>query len=377
MEIFSTPLFEAGQCGYALFRIPGIVQTTTGALLAYCEARSSFSDWADIDIWMRRRPAGSADWDPPFQVSARHPDIPPNPVSAKIPDASGQTCGSPVMIAAPDAVHLVYCVENYHCFYRRSLDDGLTWSAPREITQAFEEIHHRHNRERYPWRVFATGPGHGLRLANGRLLFTAWLSDGTGEGAHRPSAVTTLYSDDHGDNWHTGDIVVNDGPLCTNPSESVAVEIAPTQEGLQSTVLLNIRTETPRNRRLITYSPDGISNWSEPFFHEDLFEPVCCAGMSAYGNMVLFSNPDSSREPAPGGVFWPRRNLTLRLSRDGGRTWPESYIVDPGAAGYSDLSASSEKGEDGVIYCLYEQGSLQGSNFAPSCLKLVCIRGLV
>ena len=367
MHISSTALFEAGQHDYVMFRIPGIVQTSSGALLAYCEARRSGSDWADIDIWMRRRPANSRIWSPPFQVSAHHPDIPPNPVSSKVAGAFGQTRGSPVAIAGAGAVvHLVYCVENYHCFYLRSLDDGQTWSKPRDISAAFEEL-----RERYNWRVFATGPGHGLHLSSGRLLVTAWLSEGTGAGAHRPSAVTTLYSDDEGDTWHTGDIVVNDGPACVNPSESVAVEIPQALQDARGAVYLNIRTETPCNRRLVTISPDGISQWSAPAFDENLFEPVCCAGLAVRGDTLLFSNPDSSGQADTGNVFWPRRNLTLRLSRDGGRSWPEAHILDPDAAGYSDLCAAS----DGTIYCFYEQGSIAESNFSPVQLTLLSIEG--
>ena len=42
-----TDLFEPGRGGYPLYRIPGIVITAKGTLLAYCEARrSDKSDWA-------------------------------------------------------------------------------------------------------------------------------------------------------------------------------------------------------------------------------------------------------------------------------------------------------------------------------------------
>ena len=49
-----TDLFEAGSGGYVLYRIPGIVVTAKGTVLAYCEARQSGGgDWAKIDVLMR------------------------------------------------------------------------------------------------------------------------------------------------------------------------------------------------------------------------------------------------------------------------------------------------------------------------------------
>ena len=75
-------------------------------------------------------------------------------------------------------------------------DDGKTFTEPVEITSAFEAF-----RPSYDWKVLATGPGHGIRLSNGRLLVPVWLSSGTGGHAHRPSVVSVVYSDDRGRTW--------------------------------------------------------------------------------------------------------------------------------------------------------------------------------
>ena len=52
-------LFEAGKDGYALYRIPGIVVTKNGAVLAYCEARKNArGDGGHIDSTFRRSTDG-------------------------------------------------------------------------------------------------------------------------------------------------------------------------------------------------------------------------------------------------------------------------------------------------------------------------------
>lgn len=358
------PLFNAGDMGYEIFRIPGIVALPGNILLTYCEARKGRSDWSDIDILFRRSLDGGRSWEPPRQLNQRHLEIPPNPISPRRPGSNERTIGSPVMLvenplpdSASSRVHLVYCFENYLCFHQQSDDQGATWTQPRDITYSFRSIH-----ARYPWRVFATGPGHGIRLSSGRLLFTAWMSTGEGTGAHRPSVVTTLYSDDSGETWHTGEIVVEDSPHCVNPSESAVVEIVPSQSDAPPMVMINIRSESPGNRRLISTSPNGSTGWTRPTFDMALFDPVCCAGLVSNGETLYFTNPDSSSSVAPGGIFWPRRNLTLRTSFDGGKSWPRTDVIDPGLAGYSDLAL----GHQGTLYCVYEEGGIEENAYAPN-----------
>src|SRR5688572_23336838 len=58
-----TDLFEAGKEGYAIYRIPGVVATGKGTLLAYCEARKSErGDWGTIDILLRRSSDDGKSW---------------------------------------------------------------------------------------------------------------------------------------------------------------------------------------------------------------------------------------------------------------------------------------------------------------------------
>ncbi len=54
-----------------------------------------------------------------------------------------------------------------------------------------------------------------------------------------------------------------------------------------------------------------------------------------------------------------RRNLTIRLSYDEGKTWPVKKVLEPGPAGYSDLAV----GPDGSIFCFFERGGFSGDPF--------------
>jgi sialidase-1 len=199
-------------------------------------------------------------------------------------------------------------------------------------------------------------------MDSGRLLVPVWMSTGTGGHAHRLSIVSVIYSDDHGMTWLRGDVVVRNSDAHPNPSETVALQLA------GGRVALNIRNESYRHRRLISYSADGVTCWSEPTFHDELYEPVCFASLirmtrqPEHGrNRVLFANPDSRSETTGSTDVRIRRreNLVLRLSYDEGETWPVAKVLDPGISGYSDLAL----GPNGTIYCLYEEGGVGGDMF--------------
>jgi sialidase-1 len=152
---------------------------------------------------------------------------------------------------------------------------------------------------------------------------------------------------------------VNSSDQIPNPSESMAVQLS------DGSVMMNIRNESTRHRRVVSVSPDGATHWSTPRFDETLFEPVCAASIIRYSldrrggrGSILFSNPDSETIPGVGMFqFRARQNLTLRMSYDEGRTWPVQRVIDPGVTGYSDLAV----GPDKTIYCIYESGAIRGS----------------
>lgn len=353
-------LFEAGQEGYALYRIPGIVVTKRGTVLAYCEARKNDrGDWGPIDILIRRSSDGGKTWGPRQTIVHIEGELPINPLAAaqNLDRLGDNTANNPVAIIdhQTGAVHFLYCLEYMRCFYMRSDDDGLTWTEPIEITKTFDGF-----RSDYDWKVLATGPSHAIQLTHGskrgRLVVPVWLSLGTGGHAHRPSVTSTIYSDDHGRTWQHGEIAIPDTNEFIYPNETVVVQLA------DGRVMLNSRSESKRHRRLITTSLDGATGWSQPRFDEQLLEPICMAGMvRARDGVIAFSNPHSlSRadgKETP-GKNRDRKNVTIKLSDDEGQTWSASRTLEAGFSGYSDLAALA----DGTLLCFYERGSTDGKN---------------
>src|SRR3954469_12480815 len=79
-----TDLFEANTGGYAHYRIPGIVATPKGTLLAYCEARKSArGDWGIIDVFLRRSTDGGKTWDPARKIVTPPRGVAKNPVALR------------------------------------------------------------------------------------------------------------------------------------------------------------------------------------------------------------------------------------------------------------------------------------------------------
>lgn len=341
----SINLWTANVGGYATYRIPGIVATKRGVMLAYTSARHGTSDWADIDIVMRRSTNNGRTWGPSRRIAG---------------DGHGTT-DNPVAITDYQNGSVVFLYQhNYErCYVMRSFDDGKTFTKRVDITSVFESF-----RPQFDWHVIAPGVGHAIQLRSGRLLVPVWMALGAptspSSRSHRPSAIATIYSDDHGQTWQAGDIVAVNSDELPNPSESMAVQLP------DGRVYLTIRNESDKHRRAFAISPDGAHNWTKPVFADALYEPICAASIVRYASSlndpdprILFSNPDSedlkAQNPKRTGRL--RQNLTLRMSSDGTKTWPVSRVIDAGVAGYSDVAV----GRDKSIYVLYEAGAIHNS----------------
>jgi len=341
-----TPVFPPGMNGIARCRIPGIVVTTNGTVLAYSEARRNGSaDWGEIEVHLRRSTDGGKTWQEPKHIAHSGTRIEGNPHKKKDGGEREQTVNNPVAIVDREtgAIEMLYCINYARCFSMRSTDDGVTWSTPVEITATFEPF-----RKHYDWKVIATGPGHGIQMKSGRLVVPIWLAYGK-EGDHKPSAAATIYSDDHGKTWKAGDLCLpNEGDLC-NPNETMIAELS------DGRVMLVARSVSQASRKIITTSADGATDWTKPVFHEQLWEPICMASIASHpSGVLLFSNPhtlglDKEGKPVPAGRG-KRENLCIKLSRDNGKTWPVNKVLDPGKAAYSDLAVLP----DGTVLCLYE-----------------------
>ncbi|MFN6161913.1 MAG: exo-alpha-sialidase [Planctomycetota bacterium] len=341
-------LFPPGMGGVARYRIPGMVVTGQGTILAYGEARRNDSkDWGEIEVHLRRSVDDGRTWLPVQHIAHHGPRIEGNPRKPTGGERE-QTVNNPVAIVdrQTGAIEFLYCVNYARCFSIRSTDDGATWSQPLEITASFEPF-----RARYDWNVIATGPGHGIQTRSGRLVVPIWLAYGAA-GDHAPSACGTIYSDDHGKTWLAGEIAIPNEGEYSNPNESILASLSDGQ------IMMVSRSVSKPNRKLLTISPDGARSWSTPCFHDELWEPICMASIVDHPSVpgtLIFSNPhslargrDGKEEPAGRGK---RRNLTIKLSRDDGKTWPVQRTLDEGPSAYSDLAVLP----DGTVLCLYEK----------------------
>ncbi len=341
----TTLLFEPGHDGYSIIHVPALLMSKKGTLLAFAEGRyGTGNDWAEIDLIMRRSTDGGKTWSPVTVLIPRTPGKPTSNITP-IADRNG-------------TIHLLYQVNYANAYYMKSTDEGKTWSTPADITYVFEQF-----RPEYNWKVLAPGPGHAIQLKSGRIVVPVWMcipDRSKPGGDHRPSCTATIYSDDGAKTWKRGDIICNNGDRSAsgdtiiNPNESVLIELT------DGRVMINMRNESLLNRRLVSYSPDGVTHWTKPAFDTALFEPVCMAslirvsGGKGKKNRIIFVNPDSrARDEVIRKnmkVYRHRENLTAKLSYDEGKTWPVQKVLHAAGSGYSDLAV----GRDGTIYCLYE-----------------------
>ena len=90
----------------------------------------------------------------------------------------------------------------------------------------------------------------------------------------------------------------------------------------------------------------------------ELIEPNCQGSLLRHTDpldglksRILFSNPASKQA---------RRNGTIRMSIDEGRTWPVARTLWPGGYAYSSLASLP----DGSVGCLFEKDGYKTVTFA-------------
>lgn len=226
----------------------------------------------------------------------------------------------------------------------KSNDDGITWSQPIELNQQVKE----------PWMKFiGTGPGRGLQIEKGeykgRIIFPIYFSN-----THSKMSCTVIYSDDFGVTWHRGNSP-NDGRIFKNEkifakstdvndsdlTESQIIELA------NGVLQVYIRNHTGEQRTAIANSKDGGETWHDLMLDEHLIDPTCQSTVLKYPHSkdnktrLIFVNPADELN---------RQNGVVRLSEDGGKTWPYERQIEKNAFIYSCLTILP----NGSIALLYE-----------------------
>ncbi|MBI5760424.1 MAG: exo-alpha-sialidase [Planctomycetales bacterium] len=318
-----TDVFVSGQGSYHSYRIPSVIVSAKGTVLALCEGRKkSRSDAGDIDLVLKRSLDGCKSWQPMQVVWDDGPNTCGNP--CPVVDRStgtiwllmthnlGQDTEAKLVDSKSEGTRTAWVTH--------STDEGVTWTNPVEITKDVKQP---------DWTWYATGPGVGIQTRSGRLVIPCDNKVAVTKG--RQSHV--IFSDDHGQTWKLGGVV---GPNC---NESQVVELT------DGSLLLNMRSYEANHRRLIATSRDGGVTWSAPKEDRALIEPVCQASIIRLPGdkpRLLFSNPASTK----------REKLTLKLSLDEGKTWPVVRELHAGPAAYSCLTVLPDQS----VGCLYECG---------------------
>lgn len=327
----SSVVFRKGENGFDTYRIPAVIQTKDGVLLAFAEARkNSSSDTGNIDLVVRRSSDGGKTWGDIITVWDDADNVCGNP--APVVD---RKTGRIVLVTTwnkgcdkESQIHARKSVDTRRVFVMYSDDNGITWSTPEDITA----------QAKLPeWTWYATGPCHAIQLKSGRMVVPCnhgVFEDGKPAGTHSH----VIISDDFGKTWRIGG-----DPGIGN--ESTIVELR------NGDLLLNMRSWYKDRKdsgysRIGAISRDGGESFGEPFHIRDLIEPICNASIIDYSpngrktGRLLFSNPEDKSK---------RVNMTIRMSCDNGSTWKRVSTLTAGPAAYSDLCVM-KNGDVGILY---------------------------
>ncbi|HEU4858086.1 MAG TPA: sialidase family protein [Rhodanobacteraceae bacterium] len=321
----AVPVFVSGREGYRSFRIPAIVRLPDHDLLAFADGRvDGPADFGDVKVVMKRSRDGGRTWSG-LQVVASNGSLQADnaaPVVDRLDPAypHGRLCLFYDTGDQPEQA-IRRGIGQREVWYAASTDGGHRWSAPVNITAQVKKS---------GWRAYANTPGHAIQLRHGRYGGRIYVAANHSAGAPQSDSgdyrAHGFYSDDHGRTFHLSEDVPIPGG-----NEATATELS--GNGL----MLNIRNQAPRPRqRIVAISRDGGVHWDAAHYDPALPDPASEGSMLAVGRardgktILAFCNDADASQ---------RRNLGVRISFDGGRTWPDRYPVDAQArgTGYSDL----------------------------------------
>lgn len=332
-EFQESLVFQAGDDGLSVFHVFGLTTTVAGSVLAFAEARLTPHDADPHHLAVRRSRDGGRTWEPLRYV--RRSDgvqsfINPTPLvdretgriflfHAECFRDAGNTGGSP---------------DSSRLYVVTSDDDGETWSSPTDLTGLFDGDPNGQT-------LHMPGPGHGIQLADGRLVLQVWHRRAIAfPVAERRYGVTVIHSDDGGATWQAGGGVPLDGAYPLNEARLI-------ERPDGALVVLGRYASGGTHPRIVSVSTDRGATWSPPVLDAST-RPVNAIDTGIVRLTGLGAREDSrlvfSRTDSP-----TRRNMTVSISYDEGMSWPYSRVLTEGPASYSDTVALPD-GRIGVLY---------------------------
>ena len=334
-EPVRTVVFKGGDFDSKFYRIPAIVTAKDGSLVAVADKRiESNADLPNpIDIVARRSTDGGKTWSD-YIVVAEHDSIGGTGDAALVVD---QKTGD--ILAIYSHGNGLWQDSPAQITVNRSTDNGQTWGDTLNINPQILTTDSLGSQPIKVTSAFATS-GRALQLKDGRIMF-ALVTRNAGEPKFK---VYAIYSDDGGRNWE-----VSKTPATVDGDESKIVELN------DGTLIMSIRNRYKEglmdNHRIFAYSNDRGETWSEPVA-ADLIDPACNGDIIAYGDggILIQTLPDSPNQ---------RQNVSLFISRDNGKTFPEKHLVYEGPGAYSSVTVLP----NGDLGVLTEEGHAEGEGY--------------
>jgi len=312
IDLFNKSMRDSVSC----FRIPAIVTAPNGDLIAAIDERvPSCGDlkWSkNINIVIRRSSDNGKTWSDIEMVA----DFP-----------WGESASDPSMIVdnITGEIFLFYNYMNldterdiYYLHVVKSSDNGKTWSKHEDITSQIAKP------EWHKDFKFITS-GRGIQTSTGKLLHCM---------VNLNSGMHIFGSDDHGKTWFFIDIPISPA------NESKIVELA------DGSWMVNARTNGKKMRYVHVSSDEGKTWETRP--EPKLIDPGCNGSIIRYTaikdgynkNRLLFSNAKMEKG---------RKNMTVRVSYDEGKTWTEGKTIYSGGSAYSSLTVL-KNGDIGLFF---------------------------
>lgn len=365
-----TLIFPSG--GSSNYRIPSIIATNDGTILAFCSDRKdTLADYADRVALVLCRKAPNGDWGKVESI-LEHDGWSCNIGSAVYDEERGTAFIFASRTALTCKEFGNYTEEELADLRRRaqekaeregiragsvlmkSADSGQTWT---EVPYRVTHTDYTH----YDGRVLRTGgsthgSSHGIRLRHGahqgRLLCPSRFGVDRYtdlEGLKYNTYNNAVYSDDHGETWHSTK------PVQMGTGEGTLIERA------DGSILYNSRAYYKDGKRYLATSRDGGESWGDFTTDEFLREELRMGCNASFLRVELGDIRDRTALPADAEdvtVFCnpradTRDNMCACVSFDGGSTWRHVKQIFPGHAAYSSLCFSPANQR---FYLLYEKG---------------------
>src|SRR6185312_4312428 len=285
---------------YKSFRIPAIIKAPDVDLLAFSEGRDYGPGvLGDIKIVLKRRSDDGTTWSA-LQIAASNDSL---------------QAGNPAPVVdltdprfPKGRIFLFYNTGNGHegelrkgnghrdVLFKTSIDNGKTWSEPRDITLEVNRINQPQINKLWnfkeDWRSYANTPGHALQFEHGkykgRIYVAANHSSGDPQPELRDYQAHGYFTDDHGATFHLSEAVPFEGS-----NESTAAELS--NNGL----MMNSRNQVG-NFRIVSLSKDGGEKWDTTFVDTNLPDPICEGSLLNIGtkngkSVLAFCNNESKK----------------------------------------------------------------------------------